>query len=279
VSEQRESYQIVPATGEVVDLVPDVTPDATLASAQRAAKALQEVVSKKTKPVKFNGEQYLEFEDWQTVGRFYNVTAEIEWSRFVEFGDAKGFEARAIARNTVSGQVVSAAEAMCLGDEPNWKAKPLFQLRSMAQTRACAKALRNVLAWVVVLAGYRPTPAEEIADMARAQQQQAAPPIVAKITPGNGSTTTAAAPPGKKTEATAEQKAVWKMAANIPDFQKLDDEGKPVTNSLGYHTINFEELGKFFKNSNLPGSVKDMDVFQLAAATALLRDYPKDEQE
>jgi hypothetical protein len=41
-------------------------------------------------------------------------------------------------------------------------AKPLFQLRSMAQTRACAKALRSIFAWVVVLAGYKPTPAEEM---------------------------------------------------------------------------------------------------------------------
>src|SRR3990167_3037439 len=32
----------------------------------------------------------------------------------------------------------------------------------MAQTRACAKTLRNILGWVVVLAGYRPTPAEEM---------------------------------------------------------------------------------------------------------------------
>ena len=39
---------------------------------------------------------------------------------------------------------------------------PLFQLASMAQTRANAKALRNVLSWVVVLAGYKPTPAEEM---------------------------------------------------------------------------------------------------------------------
>jgi len=35
----------------------------------------------------------------------------------------------------------------------------------MAQTRAGAKALRNVLAWVAVLAGYKPTPAEEIVDV------------------------------------------------------------------------------------------------------------------
>jgi hypothetical protein len=39
---------------------------------------------------------------------------------------------------------------------------PLFQLRSMAQTRACAKSLRNVLSWVFVLAGFKPNIAEEL---------------------------------------------------------------------------------------------------------------------
>lgn len=51
-------------------------------------------------------------------------------------------------------------------------AVPLFQLRSMAQTRAAAKALRLVFSWVVVLAGYRPTPAEEIADMPGARTEE-----------------------------------------------------------------------------------------------------------
>src|SRR6185437_14382005 len=68
--------------------------------------------------------------------------------------------------------VISSAEAMCLNDEPNWKSKPMFQLKSMAQTRACAKALRNVLAWVVVLAGYAPTPAEEMDSSQESQPQQ-----------------------------------------------------------------------------------------------------------
>jgi hypothetical protein len=47
-------------------------------------------------------------------------------------------------------------------DEKNWATKPEFQLRSMAQTRACAKALRNAFAWIPVLAGYEGTPAEEM---------------------------------------------------------------------------------------------------------------------
>jgi hypothetical protein len=72
----------------------------------------------------------------------------------------RGFEARAVAI-AADGRELSAAESMCLSDEPNWKDKPLFMLRSMAQTRAAAKALRNVLAWVGVLAGYRPTALDE----------------------------------------------------------------------------------------------------------------------
>src|SRR4030042_1921913 len=140
-------------------------PQEVLEEAKTAAKALGEVVAGKKKPVIIQGEQYLEFEDWQTVGRFYGISAKIISTNFIQLGDVQGFEARAVALR-VDGQEVSGAEAMCLNDESNWKGRPLFMLRSMAQTRACAKALRNVLAWVVVLAGYRPTPAEEIQDMA-----------------------------------------------------------------------------------------------------------------
>lgn len=60
-----------------------------------------------------------------------------------------GFRARAqVLKN---GEVISCAEAECLKEEKNWESKPRFQLLSMAQTRACAKALRNCLQWVVRL--------------------------------------------------------------------------------------------------------------------------------
>ena len=186
-------------------------PDVVLAEATEAAKALGAVLAGKKKKVMMNNEQYLEFEDWQTVGRFYGVTAKVKETAFINYGNAQGFEAKAVAIRA-DGMEISAAEAMCLNDEEKWRARPkykylyilkdgskseedppkeqivwvdnpgkpgskmpkkertltgeesvpLFQLRSMAQTRACAKALRNVLAWVVVLAGYRPTPAEEL---------------------------------------------------------------------------------------------------------------------
>ena len=153
------SLAVIPP--DASDLVVRRPPNVVLDEARKAATALHNVIESKKKKVTFNGETYLEYEDLMLLGRFYGVTAKVESTTTVEFEEIRGFESRAVALDA-SGREISAAEAMCLSDEPNWKAKPLFQLRSMAQTRACAKALRNVLAWVVVLAGYRPTPAEEM---------------------------------------------------------------------------------------------------------------------
>jgi hypothetical protein len=198
------------------------SPKLVLEQAMVAAKALQDVISKKKNPVVFNNEQYLEFEDWQTLARFYGYTAKVRETNYVEYGSVHGFEAKADVMMIANDQVVSSAEAMCLNDEEKWSTRasyewkevikngkkvwdetmwggkggyvkekvkvgevavPLFQLRSMAQTRACAKALRNVLAWVVVLAGYRPTPVEEITDGEdRGQQSNPAPAAAAKST-------------------------------------------------------------------------------------------------
>ncbi len=141
-----------------------IDPEKQVEFASRAAKALTEIIKTKPKKVVLNGEQYIEFEDWQTIARFYNVTVGAEWTReIMREGKLHGFEAKANVYNS-AGTIISSAEASCLRDEKNWSTKPEFQLKSMAQTRASAKALRNVLAWVVVLAGFKTTPAEEMED-------------------------------------------------------------------------------------------------------------------
>jgi hypothetical protein len=171
---------VVPA-GEVrYDLSVARSPQQVVAEAMNAAKALAVIIKQKPKPIIMNGEQYLEFEDWQTCGKFYGVTSKVVSTEHIEIGGAKGFLAKAEAILVSSGVAVSAAEAMCMNDEDKWSTRtkydykdgkreavgtvpvPMFQLRSMAQTRACAKALRNVLAWVVVMAGFKPNVAEEM---------------------------------------------------------------------------------------------------------------------
>ena len=189
-------------------------PIVVLEEAHRAAASLKQVIEAKADKVIFGGEQYLEFEDWSLLGRFYGVAPRVPdgGTKFVSYGDATGWEAYAEAVHLPTGRVISSATSMCMNDEEKWRARPkyawvyhkksggysvedpgkdeliweqgndgkrrpkkermnigeevvpLFQLRSMAQTRAQAKALRNCLSWVVVLAGYRPTPAEEMPD-------------------------------------------------------------------------------------------------------------------
>jgi|SRR3989304_1569308 len=128
-----------------------------------AAQQLVALVTQNKWAVNISGHDYLRFEAWQTVGRFFGYTIKTKSTEYVEIGEAKGFEATASVLNS-KGKEVGGAEALCLDDENNWKGKPLFSLKSMAQTRASAKALRQILAWVVVLAGFKPTPAEEVSE-------------------------------------------------------------------------------------------------------------------
>jgi len=151
-------------------------PEHVLEFAQRAATALTKIISRRPNKLMIRGQQYLDFEAWQTLGRFFGISAGIEWVRpAYNENKAFGFESRAIVRQ--AGDIISSAEASCFSDEPNWKGKPTFQLKSMSQTRACAKALRTTLAWVVVLGGYSPTPAEEMIENQPRGSREAEPEI------------------------------------------------------------------------------------------------------
>ena len=76
-------------------------------------------------------------------------------------GEEMGYLAIAHAIDR-TGRIISGAEATCMCGELDWQGKPSFQLRSMAQTRACSKVLSNTFRHVIVFAGLCPTPAEEM---------------------------------------------------------------------------------------------------------------------
>lgn len=137
-------------------------PEIVVKEAQRAAAVLNEVLSKKENPVMIHGEQYLEYEDWQTAAQFYGYAVETGDAVPFDLDGVKGAKAHAKVINMKTGLIIGGGEAYCMRDEENWKTKPWNQLASMAQTRAAVKALRNRLAWVVVLAGHKGTPAEEM---------------------------------------------------------------------------------------------------------------------
>jgi len=129
----------------------------------KAAKALTALVNNSSNPpVDIQGNKYLLFEHWQTLARFFNLSVGSKGTEVImRDGKFHGYDAVAVVYD-INGVIVGSAEASCMVDEKNWKSSPEFQLKSMAQTRANAKALRNVLGWVAVLDGYKTTPAEEM---------------------------------------------------------------------------------------------------------------------
>lgn len=121
--------------------------------------------------------EYLTLGLWQTLGALLprSCTAFTEWTKPIE----GGYMARAIAR-TLDGREIAAAEAQCTRSESFWSGQTDNAIQSMAQTRALGKALRSGLGFLVVLAGFEATPAEEMPrDIDQTPQRivRAAPPL------------------------------------------------------------------------------------------------------
>ena len=133
--------------------------------ASAKAKILTKVIQSQSDKyvVHAAGQEVLRYEAWSTLARGYGWTAGVETITDVLDTDGHtviGVEAYAVLRDNMGTQI-GGAPARCMMDEPNWSNKPLAQVASMAGTRAASNALRIGLSWVVVLAGYNPTPAEE----------------------------------------------------------------------------------------------------------------------
>lgn len=111
------------------------------------------------------GKNYAHVEGWQFAGGLLGVfprvvevkdvskTGEIKWLAEVELVEQE------------TGKVVSRGFAVCSNKEAKKKSFDEYAVLSMAQTRAIGKAYRNLIGWVMKLAGYEATPTEEMVKM------------------------------------------------------------------------------------------------------------------
>lgn len=100
-------------------------------------------------------------EGWLTISRVNNEAPHAKIEAVETHGEFEVIKARAWITDA-HGNVVSEADGYCSVEEKNWKGKPFYARASMAQTRAIGKAMRLRHAWVMVMAGFSPTPAEEM---------------------------------------------------------------------------------------------------------------------
>jgi hypothetical protein len=185
-------------------------PETQLKFAQKAANALVKIVEEANACVDIQGNKFLKFEGWQMLARFFGYTVGIEKTEKLP----NGYSARAIVYDR-EGKIIGSAEACCLRDEKNWSMKPDYQLKSMAQTRAASKALRNILGWVAVLAKFQAVPAEEVEPSEEAEIREAQ----------------------KKKEITLEDLEGYLKTIPIPENEKK----KAVLSLYGFDTLKWPE--------------------------------------
>ncbi len=111
---------------------PTFNPRGQLALGKKAADALIEVVKKAGLARNLGGKEYLFYEAWLTLARFFQLTPKVEWTRpfrLEEGGKIVGWEARAVVVDA-EGREIAAAEAFCGRDEKNWEKRPHYAWRA-----------------------------------------------------------------------------------------------------------------------------------------------------
>ena len=143
-------------------------PALVIEKAGAVATLLKDILQKQGLTTRIGTRDHVQVEGWQTTGSMLGVFPVESWTRPVdgpEDHDAKkgpwGYESRYEAR-TITGAIVGAGVARCTRSEGMWRNRDDYALLSMAQTRATSKALKGPLGWIVALAGYTATPAEEM---------------------------------------------------------------------------------------------------------------------
>ena len=216
-----------------------LSPKEVADGAAEQAKTLMDIVDQQNLFVLVQGKKYLMVEAWETIGAFNSVGSDTEWIREFRIGDELvGWQAKVNLVDSRTGIQVGSGISVCGLDEFVAKGKRGVAqhnaVMSMAQTRATSKAYRAKYSWVAVLAGYQPTPAEEMPRDEPQRPAQARKPATAPAAPKDYSS------------------IIKKMRGSLPPLltadqfdaamQQLDIPKGGVTDILGTDLISYVEL-------------------------------------
>ena len=155
-------------------LNPELPMKMKIGVAGEVASCLKEVIEKQGLIIKGlnpkNKEaEYVTVEGWEVLGTMLGITpvTKVIETQYNKQGRVVGYKSQGILyRNAVvdedgniSGDIIAIAEASA--DKHGFQ-KDLPSIMSMSQTRALGKAYRMALSWIIKMAGYEGTPAQEM---------------------------------------------------------------------------------------------------------------------
>lgn len=135
------------------------------------ATNLKELIVQNKLFANIKGKNYVNVEGWQIAGAFTGLFPVVE---VVEnLSDKFVYKYRAeVSLRDKDGNKVGYGVAICTNKEAGKKNFDEYAVCSMAQTRAIGKAFRMKIGWLLKVAGYETTPAEEMDTVAKAEEAE-----------------------------------------------------------------------------------------------------------
>lgn len=125
------------------------------------ATQLKQIIVDNKLYTNIKGKNYVNVEGWQIAGAFTGALPIVE--SVENLSDEKNYKYRAeVSLRDKDGNKVGYGVAICTNREPGKKGFDEYAVASMAQTRAVGKAFRMKIGWLLKVAGYETTPAEEM---------------------------------------------------------------------------------------------------------------------
>lgn len=245
-------------------------PAALVSGAAELASQLAIVINRQNLATVIKGKRFVNVEGWTTLATMLGVTA-----REVCTVESEGVYIATVELVRMSdGACISRASAECGSPDeldkygkPIWSSRPRYARRSMAQTRATGKACRLAFSWIMSLAGYEPTPAEEMTPIIESSsvvaEQPRSTPVAPPVSP--------VAPNVTETHITASQHKL--LEAQIRDYGLNRDRVKAWLKTA-WKLEHFTDLSlvQFEKLLNLLETWASQEYAKAEAASALSRD-------
>lgn len=125
------------------------------------ATNLKDMIVKNKLFTNIRGKNYVNVEGWQIAGAFTGTFPIVESVDNLSEGNTYKYRAEVSLRDK-DGNKVGYGVAICTNKEAGKTNFDEYAVASMAQTRAVGKAFRMKIGWLLKVAGYETTPAEEM---------------------------------------------------------------------------------------------------------------------
>ena len=183
------------------------------AEAVEMAVVLKDLVLKQRLSANIKGKNYAMVEAWQLAGFLTGTSVMVEEPK--NLSNEKEIKYSATAKIYQGDKVVGVGYALCSSKEMIKKGFEEYAILSMAQTRAIGKAYRNKIGWIMKLAGYEPTPHEEVQKMGTIQTEADFEKAIVLL---------------RTAKTNKELETIWKMKLKAVD--RADDEVVAVKDEL-----------------------------------------------